>query len=204
MILRDAFFAAFAAAVMLTAGSAGAVVQEFDFTAPSVTSITAADQPFSVTADNGLVGKLSALPVLGSKKFTTLVQRPEGSAVGNIIQEDEVLRFVIPSPATITMVTVWEQGAIFADTLALFVDGVFKERLMATPNTITPIMLAGGGYTGSVFDFIGENTVGNSTTAYRVTGLKIDDPSVIPLPAAAPLLLGGLAALGVAARRRRG
>ncbi len=204
MVLKNAFVATFAAAIMLTAGAAGAVVQEFDFTAPSSTQITARNQPLSVTADNGLVGELSALPFLGSASLTTLVQNPEGSAVGNIISEGEVLRFVIPSPATITMVTVWEQGAIFADTLALFVDGVFKERLMATPNTITPIMLAGGGYTGSVFDFIGEDTVGNSTTAYRVTGLKIGDAAVIPLPAAAPLLLGGLAALGVAARRRRG
>ena len=37
-----------------------------------------------------------------------------------------------------------------------------------------------------------------------VGGITYDRPSEVPLPAGLPLLLSGLAALGVAARRRRG
>lgn len=183
--------------------SALAATQTFDFTNATLPNgnVSSFVQPLDVTADNGLEGELSAHNTRAATGAVIMNVNADGAGVGYIIQDGEALRLVLDTESTLTAFAAWEQGGSFSDSLKLFVDDAESGTFVGDPDTTTTF--SGLSFTGTKFEFVGFDDPNIfESVAYRIASATFEDSAIVPLPAGAPLLIGGLAAFALVRSRR--
>lgn len=125
---------------------------------------------------------------------------PDGSwnAFQLFVRADDGDRFETAS----TTVTVDEINGMDASLEAIgALDGSFDKAF--TLSDLTVIETIRGTVTFDFDPFDGASGSPNSRLGFSLKALYVVDPAVVPVPAALPLLLSGLAGLGLMARRRK-